>query len=546
MPVRPSVFVAARCSLRSSLKTTTFDLLTLHVFLRPCTLYIQQVQQHKEIHREEESLNPVKLHCPPKSPESRYFKGAQLVLLSVTLGVGKLGIKAWIRAGKRRGLVQRPYLSFPNSLRSSVLDACKCFTTALGVGLLRIGYISLRPLPVKLAMSDALLLVRSLLGPQSSVWSLLSIVSGLNPGKPISIPLVVKERVNGMESNTTLVASSLGMIFHFRKPEVLDEPSSLPVRASVLSHSLNQVKRGRYDGGVERVVIGLIMACQTRNQQAQQPPPPPHQDDHRETVIKFQRLTPPAFTGVEGPIAVAEWIHKLERMFNLLMCTDEQKIVCAEYQMEGDADTWCHDHWRLRPGERANLTWDRMQEGTQTVDEYERDFTFMSAFAPTLVDTEVKKATQFCDGLHPDVCMHLTSQRNLPYGETVIHAHQFENYQKLIASAPSQPLAQSVQPITSVHLGSNSNKRKDDSRRDNRKRKRGGNDRRGERPVAQSQYPKCHNCGRYHSEECRYTQRVCYNCMKPGHFFSACPEPNRQQGYQQPQQQQQFPLPPHQ
>ncbi|CAA0823304.1 Unknown protein, partial [Striga hermonthica] len=33
----------------------------------------------------------------------------------------------------------------------------------------------------------------------------------------------------------------------------------------------------------------------------------------------------------------------------------------------------------------------------------------------------------------------------------------------------------------------------------------------------------------------------CFNCMKPGHFFSACPEPPRQQA-----QQQQLPPPPYQ
>ncbi|CAA0835565.1 Unknown protein, partial [Striga hermonthica] len=280
---------------------------------------------------------------------------------------------------------------------------------------------------------------------------------------------------------------------------------------------------------------------------------------HLKIVLQFRSLTPPEFHGTEGPEAVAEWIRQLEQNFDLLQCSDEQKVICGRYMLKGSAALWWSGYWTLRQAELNVLTWDRMKEvimekyypqgyrmrmerafwdltkGTGTVEEYKREFTRMSAFAPHMVDTDLKKAHKFRDGLNHTLRMHVASQGNLSFDETVIRATQLESYLTLNVSAPS---AQLVQPIFSAPPGSSSGKRKFDSRRDNRKGKRGGNDRRGEYPFARDQFPRCRKCGRYHPGECRYTQRVCFNCMKPGHFFSACPEPPRQQAQQQQQAQQ--------
>ncbi|CAA0834134.1 Unknown protein, partial [Striga hermonthica] len=226
--------------------------------------------------------------------------------------------------------------------------------------------------------------------------------------------------------------------------------------------------------------------------------------------------------------------------FDLLQCSDEQKVICGRYMLKGSAALWWSGYRRLRQAEFNALTWDRMKEvimekyypqgyrmrmertfwdltqGTGTVEEYEQEFTCMSAFAPHMVDTDLKKAHKFRDGLSQTLRMHVASQGNLSFDETVIRATQLESYQTLDTSVPS---AQLVQPIASAPPDSSSGKRKFDSRCDNRKGKRGGNDRRGGRPASYDQNPKCPKCGRYHPGECRFTQRVCFNCMKPGHFF---------------------------
>ncbi|CAA0806552.1 Unknown protein, partial [Striga hermonthica] len=263
-------------------------------------------------------------------------------------------------------------------------------------------------------------------------------------------------------------------------------------------------------------------------------PSPPHQQapnpagTHLNIVIQFRQLTLLIFTGVEGPEAVAEWIRQLEQNFDLLQCTDAQKVVCGRYMLKGDAALWWFGYWRLRQAEFNALTWNRMKEvimekyypqsyrmrmerafwdltqGTGTVEEYEQEFTRMSSFAPHMVDTDLKKAHKFRDGLNRTLRMHVASQGNLSFFETVIRAVQLESYQTLDASVPS---AQLVQPISSAPPDSSSGKIKFGSRRDNRKGKRGAPDRRDIPPAAHGQNTKCPKCGRYHHGDCRFTQK---------------------------------------
>ncbi|CAA0810440.1 Unknown protein, partial [Striga hermonthica] len=85
--------------------------------------------------------------------------------------------------------------------------------------------------------------------------------------------------------------------------------------------------------------------------------------------------------------------------------------------------------------------------GDQHVEDYEREFTRMSAFAPHMVDTDLKKDHMFRNGLNRTLRMHVASQGNLSYDETIIRSIQLESYQTLDASVPS---AQLVHPISSV------------------------------------------------------------------------------------------------
>ncbi|CAA0811065.1 Unknown protein, partial [Striga hermonthica] len=92
----------------------------------------------------------------------------------------------------------------------------------------------------------------------------------------------------------------------------------------------------------------------------------------------------------------------------LTSVVDSYRVVCAQLQLTGDARLWWNAYWSMRPGEKAGCTWDMfkelvrdkyypsyyraemerqflaLQQGTRTVDEYEREFTRLAGFAPDL------------------------------------------------------------------------------------------------------------------------------------------------------------------
>ncbi|CAA0839508.1 Unknown protein, partial [Striga hermonthica] len=91
-------------------------------------------------------------------------------------------------------------------------------------------------------------------------------------------------------------------------------------------------------------------------------------------------------------------------IFEVMECPDRYRVVCAQLQLTGDARLWWNAYWCMRPGEKAGCTWDMfkelvrdkyypsyywaemerqflaLQQGTRTVDEYEREFTRLAAF----------------------------------------------------------------------------------------------------------------------------------------------------------------------
>ncbi|CAA0808206.1 Unknown protein, partial [Striga hermonthica] len=110
------------------------------------------------------------------------------------------------------------------------------------------------------------------------------------------------------------------------------------------------------------------------------------------------------FSGQGDPRIVDEWIQGLEFIFEVMDCPDRYRVICAQLQLTGDARLWWNAYWSMRPGEKAGCTWDMfkdlvrekyypsyyraemerqflaLQQGTRTVDEYEREFTRLAAF----------------------------------------------------------------------------------------------------------------------------------------------------------------------
>ncbi|CAA0826050.1 Unknown protein, partial [Striga hermonthica] len=230
--------------------------------------------------------------------------------------------------------------------------------------------------------------------------------------------------------------------------------------------------------------------------------------------------------------------HKIIFIFEVMECPDRYRLVCAQLQLTGDARLWWNAYWSMRPGEKAGCTWDMfknlvrdkyypsyyraemerqflaLQQGTRTVDEYEREFTRLAGFAPNFVRTEAQRAQRFIDGLYPAVRHNIVGHETQMYARAVSIAQEVDASirreafrDRAQSSAPAQPFA--APPALPAPQPAKEKKRKAKGAQiDRRTRQR-------QQPILP-----CLTCGRLHRGEYRAGQDICYYCQEPGHFAS--------------------------
>ena len=196
--------------------------------------------------------------------------------------------------------------------------------------------------------------------------------------------------------------------------------------------------------------------------QQQQPPLPPQPArDQNEAQVgepvyeRFRKQQPPMFEGDIDPLIVKEWRCSLERIFDFMKLTDQEKVACAVYQMKNNARIW----WDVvkRTVDVNTLTWmgflelfnskyynanildakmDEFQElkqGNSTVIEYAQKFDQLSRFAPGLVATENERKRRFMKGLRSGLAKLVDAGETGPrtYAEAVERAIRQEMWENV-------------------------------------------------------------------------------------------------------------------
>ncbi|XP_030451957.1 uncharacterized protein LOC115673848 [Syzygium oleosum] len=128
------------------------------------------------------------------------------------------------------------------------------------------------------------------------------------------------------------------------------------------------------------------------------------------------QLKPPKFDGKGDPEAAPRWVEELEKAFEVLGCTEAEKVTLAVYLLQDNANDW----WKATRGrvfpEGTAQTWAvfsenfygkffsesakerklaefmRLHQGQMTVDQYEAEFARLSKFAPRMIDHPEDKA----------------------------------------------------------------------------------------------------------------------------------------------------------
>ena len=173
-----------------------------------------------------------------------------------------------------------------------------------------------------------------------------------------------------------------------------------------------------------------------------------------EAIVKrARRLGAQEFQGNLDPSVADDWFQVMEEVFEVIQCSDEQKLSIATFMLGGKARDW----WRAiktRQSRGVKLTWKdfkkeffqqyypkvyinekrteflRLHQGRMTVGEYESTFTSLSRFATKFVDDEEEKCRLFLEGLNLLIRSKVGMHTYNSYNELVQGAMKDEGYER--------------------------------------------------------------------------------------------------------------------
>ncbi|XP_028092860.1 uncharacterized protein LOC114293038 [Camellia sinensis] len=134
-------------------------------------------------------------------------------------------------------------------------------------------------------------------------------------------------------------------------------------------------------------------------------------------------MKPPLFYGSIDPLKAEAWVLGIDKLFEVFLYTEGQKVQLALFTLEEEARRW----WMLVREENRGITWARfleifyekyfpqrvrdrkvsefeqLKQWNRLVAEYEAQFTELARFTPHMVDTDYKKARKFEGGLRDSI-----------------------------------------------------------------------------------------------------------------------------------------------
>ncbi|GFZ11268.1 hypothetical protein Acr_22g0006660 [Actinidia rufa] len=210
---------------------------------------------------------------------------------------------------------------------------------------------------------------------------------------------------------------------------------------------------------------------------------------NRTTIKQFQQLKPPTFYGTPDPMAAESWLLGIERVFEVLPCTEEQEVIFATFTFDGAALVW----WQLKKSLEPVWLWPRFLE------------VFNDEYFPEMNKVDILRLPTYQEVL----------QRAIIAERSLNEMSQFrENNRKRSGGSTRRGQSSKRQSSGSSSGNSSTPKRNTVSQGSNRSK----------------ELPTCPTCQKKHWGECRKGSTVCYECGQEGHKIRDCPMRNRIQG----------------
>ena len=93
-------------------------------------------------------------------------------------------------------------------------------------------------------------------------------------------------------------------------------------------------------------------------------------------ISEFLRTSPPCFQGGFDPIVAERWIRELEKIFEVMGCTEEQQVIFAAYMLKDEAEYWWRGARELLAHQGRQITWQVFKD------------TFLEKYFPSTVRAE--------------------------------------------------------------------------------------------------------------------------------------------------------------
>ncbi|XP_022931755.1 uncharacterized protein LOC111438022 [Cucurbita moschata] len=233
-------------------------------------------------------------------------------------------------------------------------------------------------------------------------------------------------------------------------------------------------------------------------------------------------------------------------------CLENQKVACATFVLQKNAEIWWRDNKTLLNPEGGPMNWERFKEaflkeyypkserlkkqqefahlvqGGLTVKKYNREFNRLKRFAPYMVDTEEKMTEKFVLGLVPRIRRMLEAFNLKTYEEALRTAKALEKPKDekrreepvIIGQKRPHKSGGSDRPLPARrHRSNNRPAPRWDEQRPPRcidRNHRNQDGARGRREEG------CTICGRLHGGRCMAGSRACYRCGQEGHIAVNC------------------------
>ncbi|XP_058076354.1 uncharacterized protein LOC131224933 [Magnolia sinica] len=139
-------------------------------------------------------------------------------------------------------------------------------------------------------------------------------------------------------------------------------------------------------------------------------------------LLEFRKYDPPQFWGEPDPSAAELWHSIVEKIFDTMRCTNQQRVPLAIFPSSSFNQKFFSEDIR----EQRALEFETLVQGDMSMSHYEARFVALSHFSSYLVDDERRKARRFVSSLCPALRSRMVRRLLMTFDEVVHRALVYE------------------------------------------------------------------------------------------------------------------------